>query len=234
MISCSLVKVNRSVHTSPSTTLSPTSSAPCFLVIALSTVTRCSWKWWSCYRKASRSKGPSGHRYHIWHLLIKTTCPLSVQCIFQCGAAYHSCQGLCLDTKWIQIFRRCSCSTLQFYNSFPLLMKYLPGPHQTVQHIWSEVKDFIRGEVKEHKQNWDPSDQRDYIDCYLNEIQMVSDTKYWVLSLMVSCLQRWPALNIALHFCLYVKDRILPILTKHSLLNMFKVSTAVQYRLIHI
>ncbi|XP_019936176.2 cytochrome P450 2J6-like [Paralichthys olivaceus] len=58
----------------------------------------------------------------------------------------------------------------QLYNSFPLLMRRLPGPHQTVQHIWSEVKDFIRVEVKKHKQNWDPSDQRDYIDCYLNEM----------------------------------------------------------------
>ncbi|XP_054458236.1 cytochrome P450 2J2-like [Anoplopoma fimbria] len=60
----------------------------------------------------------------------------------------------------------------QLYNSFPLLMRRLPGPHQTVQHIWDHVKDFIRVELKEHKQNWDPSDKRDYIDCYLNEIQM--------------------------------------------------------------
>uniref|UniRef100_UPI0037E7617D cytochrome P450 2J2-like n=1 Tax=Semicossyphus pulcher TaxID=241346 RepID=UPI0037E7617D len=59
----------------------------------------------------------------------------------------------------------------QLYNSFPLLMRRLPGPHQTVLHVWNAVKDFIREEIKEHKQNWDPSDQKDYIDCYLNEIQ---------------------------------------------------------------
>ncbi|XP_059196417.1 cytochrome P450 2J2-like [Centropristis striata] len=58
----------------------------------------------------------------------------------------------------------------QLYNAFPLLMRRLPGPHQTVQHIWNNAKDFMRAEIKEHKQNWDPSDQRDYIDCYLNEI----------------------------------------------------------------
>ncbi|KAF3834880.1 hypothetical protein F7725_027438 [Dissostichus mawsoni] len=63
------------------------------------------------------------------------------------------------------------CSTLQLYNSFPWLMRRLPGPHQTVQHIWNDVKDFIRVEIKKHKQNWDPSDPRDYIDCFLNEIQ---------------------------------------------------------------
>ncbi|XP_029285177.1 cytochrome P450 2J2-like [Cottoperca gobio] len=60
----------------------------------------------------------------------------------------------------------------QLYCSFPWLMKHLPGPHHTVQHVWEDVKDFIRVELEEHKQNWDPSDQRDYIDCYLNEIQM--------------------------------------------------------------
>ncbi|XP_063746919.1 cytochrome P450 2J6-like [Eleginops maclovinus] len=59
----------------------------------------------------------------------------------------------------------------QLYNSFPWLMRRLPGPHQTVQNIWDDVKDFIREEIKEHKQNWDPSDPKDYIDCFLNEIQ---------------------------------------------------------------
>ncbi|KAM9358055.1 uncharacterized protein ABDE67_003558 [Symphorus nematophorus] len=59
----------------------------------------------------------------------------------------------------------------QLYNSFPLLLRCLPGPHKTVQRIWNNAKNFIREELKEHKQSWDPSDPRDYIDCYLNEIQ---------------------------------------------------------------
>ncbi|CAJ1057471.1 cytochrome P450 2J6-like [Xyrichtys novacula] len=58
------------------------------------------------------------------------------------------------------------------YNSFPRLMRCLPGPHQTFLDIFNEAKEFIREEIEKHKQNWDPSDQRDYIDCYLNEIQM--------------------------------------------------------------
>ncbi|XP_056269905.1 cytochrome P450 2J2-like [Pseudoliparis swirei] len=58
----------------------------------------------------------------------------------------------------------------QLYNAFPLLMRRLPGPHQTIHHIWDNVKDFITVEVKKHKQNWDPSDNRDYIDCYLSEM----------------------------------------------------------------
>ncbi|KAK1897287.1 Cytochrome P450 2J6 [Dissostichus eleginoides] len=64
----------------------------------------------------------------------------------------------------------------QLFNSFPRLMRRLPGPHQTVQHMLNDVKDFIRVEIKKHKQNWDPSDPRDYIDCFLNEIQMTTST----------------------------------------------------------
>uniref|UniRef100_A0A672ZBL0 Cytochrome P450 2J1-like n=1 Tax=Sphaeramia orbicularis TaxID=375764 RepID=A0A672ZBL0_9TELE len=67
-------------------------------------------------------------------------------------------------------------SFLQLYNAFPHLMRRLPGPHQTIQNIWKDVKKFIREELKDHKQNWDPSDLRDYIDCYLNEIQTVDST----------------------------------------------------------
>uniref|UniRef100_A0A667XZE8 Cytochrome P450 2J2-like n=1 Tax=Myripristis murdjan TaxID=586833 RepID=A0A667XZE8_9TELE len=58
------------------------------------------------------------------------------------------------------------------YNAFPLR---LPGPHHTVQQFFSEVKDMIRSEIKEHRKNWNPAEPRDYIDCYLTEIQMVSD-----------------------------------------------------------
>lgn len=54
-------------------------------------------------------------------------------------------------------------------------MRRLPGPHQTGKQIWNEVKDFIWVELNEHKKTWDPSETRDYIDCYLSEIQMVGD-----------------------------------------------------------
>uniref|UniRef100_A0A673AJR5 Cytochrome P450, family 2, subfamily AE, polypeptide 1 n=1 Tax=Sphaeramia orbicularis TaxID=375764 RepID=A0A673AJR5_9TELE len=61
------------------------------------------------------------------------------------------------------------------YNAFPQLMRCLPGPHQKFKRINEELKDFVRTEVKDHKQKWDPSDLRDFIDYYLNEIQMVTE-----------------------------------------------------------
>ncbi|XP_072245748.1 cytochrome P450 2J2-like [Leuresthes tenuis] len=60
----------------------------------------------------------------------------------------------------------------QLFNSFPWLMRFVPGPHHTVKQIWKDVQNFIREELNDHKKSWDPSEQRDYIDCYLKEIQM--------------------------------------------------------------
>ncbi|XP_029905553.1 cytochrome P450 2J2-like [Myripristis murdjan] len=59
----------------------------------------------------------------------------------------------------------------QLYNSFPLLMRRLPGPHHTVQQFWRETIEMIQSEIKEHKKDWNPAEPRDYIDCYLTEIQ---------------------------------------------------------------
>nr|XP_020505679.1 cytochrome P450 2J2-like [Labrus bergylta] len=74
--------------------------------------------------------------------------------------------------SWFEIALQFQASIwTQFYNSFPKLMRCLPGPHQTVVRVWKDAKDFTRGELEEHKNNWDPSDPRDFIDCYLKEIQ---------------------------------------------------------------
>uniref|UniRef100_A0A673A765 Cytochrome P450 2J2-like n=1 Tax=Sphaeramia orbicularis TaxID=375764 RepID=A0A673A765_9TELE len=64
----------------------------------------------------------------------------------------------------------------ELYNAFPKLMRRLPGPHQKFMRIIEELKDFVRTEVKDHKQKWDPSDLRDYIDYNLNEIQTDDST----------------------------------------------------------
>ncbi|KAJ7993349.1 hypothetical protein DPEC_G00271500 [Dallia pectoralis] len=63
----------------------------------------------------------------------------------------------------------------QLYNSFPVVMRLLPGPHQTVQKIWKEVIVFLRTEIEEHMKDWNSSDPRDYIDCYLSEIEKTKD-----------------------------------------------------------
>ncbi|XP_069050331.1 cytochrome P450 2J2-like isoform X1 [Lepisosteus oculatus] len=57
------------------------------------------------------------------------------------------------------------------YEAFPVILKYLPGPHNRVFKNYEELQAFVGEEVERHKEDWDPSAPRDYIDSYLAEIQ---------------------------------------------------------------
>uniref|UniRef100_G3PDB4 Uncharacterized protein n=1 Tax=Gasterosteus aculeatus TaxID=69293 RepID=G3PDB4_GASAC len=59
----------------------------------------------------------------------------------------------------------------QMYNAFPVLMRRLPGPHRTLQGIYGEILDLIKTEVDQHREDFNPSEPRDFIDCYLNEME---------------------------------------------------------------
>ncbi|XP_036376782.1 cytochrome P450 2J2-like isoform X1 [Megalops cyprinoides] len=65
--------------------------------------------------------------------------------------------------------------TAQLYDVMPGLMKYLPGPHQTIHSNYAKIVAFLKEEIEKHKENWDPSDPRDYIDTYLGEMERKKD-----------------------------------------------------------
>uniref|UniRef100_A0A3Q1K977 Cytochrome P450, family 2, subfamily AD, polypeptide 2 n=1 Tax=Anabas testudineus TaxID=64144 RepID=A0A3Q1K977_ANATE len=63
----------------------------------------------------------------------------------------------------------------QLFDVFPGLLKYLPGPHQTVHANYAEIINFLMKEVEKHQEEWNPDDPRDYIDAYLSEIEKKKD-----------------------------------------------------------
>eukprot|EP00062_Callorhinchus_milii_P017928 gi/632970848/ref/XP_007901875.1/ PREDICTED: cytochrome P450 2J2 isoform X1 [Callorhinchus milii] len=62
-------------------------------------------------------------------------------------------------------------SWTQLYSFFPTILKYLPGPHKTLFALWDNILQFIKEEIQKHKANWNPEDPRDFIDCYLAEME---------------------------------------------------------------
>ncbi|KAM9385851.1 uncharacterized protein KZ484_007430 [Pholidichthys leucotaenia] len=58
-----------------------------------------------------------------------------------------------------------------FYESFPRVMKHLPGPHNKMFSNFSSLQDFIGQEVKRHKKDLDHNNPRDYIDAFLIELE---------------------------------------------------------------
>uniref|UniRef100_A0A673GI08 Cytochrome P450, family 2, subfamily AE, polypeptide 1 n=1 Tax=Sinocyclocheilus rhinocerous TaxID=307959 RepID=A0A673GI08_9TELE len=65
----------------------------------------------------------------------------------------------------------------RLYNQFPTLMSMLPGKHQTAFASMSKLKPFLQEEIIKHKEERDPSNPRDYIDCYLDEIEKCKDSE---------------------------------------------------------
>ncbi|XP_033885264.1 cytochrome P450 2J2-like isoform X1 [Acipenser ruthenus] len=63
----------------------------------------------------------------------------------------------------------------QLYDAFPAVMRLIPGRHQTLFSNIGKVADFLREEIRQHRQDWDPSAPRDYIDCYLREMEKSKD-----------------------------------------------------------
>ncbi|XP_022541445.2 cytochrome P450 2J4 isoform X1 [Astyanax mexicanus] len=65
----------------------------------------------------------------------------------------------------------------RFYNWFPTIMNWLPGKHQTAFNNLYKVKNFIQEEIEKHKQERNRDNPRDYIDCYLEEIETCKDSR---------------------------------------------------------
>ncbi len=53
-------------------------------------------------------------------------------------------------------------------------MKWLPGPHHKIFFLTQKLIDFALLKIKEHRENFDPSSPRNYIDCFLTEMGDVS------------------------------------------------------------
>lgn len=59
------------------------------------------------------------------------------------------------------------------YNVFPGLMELLPGKHHAMFREIEDLKKFIMGKIKEHEQDLDFQDPRDFIDCFLIRLKQV-------------------------------------------------------------
>uniref|UniRef100_A0A8D1B2Z4 Cytochrome P450 family 2 subfamily J member 34 n=1 Tax=Sus scrofa TaxID=9823 RepID=A0A8D1B2Z4_PIG len=59
----------------------------------------------------------------------------------------------------------------QLFNVFPRIMKFLPGPHQTLFSDWEKLEMFIARVIENHRRDWNPAEARDFIDAYLQEIE---------------------------------------------------------------
>ena len=65
----------------------------------------------------------------------------------------------------------------KLYNFFPSVIKYFPGSHQTVIKNGRLMKRFVCKKISKHKEDLSPSESRDFIDSYLQEMAKVSNVE---------------------------------------------------------
>ncbi|XP_069602816.1 cytochrome P450 2C23-like isoform X2 [Ranitomeya imitator] len=86
------------------------------------------------------------------------------------------------DKRWMdtlaesrKAFHIVSSTWGQVYDTFPRIMKYLPGPHRKTFQLVKSLKDYVKESIKTHQKTLDSACPRDYIDCFL--IRMNQDKK---------------------------------------------------------
>ncbi|XP_058513259.1 cytochrome P450 2J1-like isoform X4 [Ochotona princeps] len=75
----------------------------------------------------------------------------------------------------------------QLYNVFPSIMKFIPGPHQTLFSNWERLELFVSHMIENHKKDWNPEEPRDFIDAYLKEMTMANTTSSFTEQNLICC-----------------------------------------------
>ncbi|XP_066534053.1 cytochrome P450 2J2-like isoform X2 [Hoplias malabaricus] len=112
-------------------------------------------------------KGPFNPQFYVYSAVSNIICAM----MFGHRFDYHDEQFLNILRLDIEAIFLAGSTKAHLYNLFPRIFDYIPGEHQQMFSDYSQIIDFMKEEIKKHKQNWDPSDPRDYIDAYLVEME---------------------------------------------------------------
>uniref|UniRef100_A0A8C6T014 Cytochrome P450 2J6-like n=1 Tax=Neogobius melanostomus TaxID=47308 RepID=A0A8C6T014_9GOBI len=88
---------------------------------------------------------------------------------------YNNKQHQQILEQFTELIRLQGTIWVQVFNLAPGLMKRLPGPHQRFFTLTQNMVDYVNVKINEHKETHDPSNPRDYIDCFLTEIAEKED-----------------------------------------------------------
>nr|XP_051692379.1 cytochrome P450 2F2 isoform X3 [Oryctolagus cuniculus] len=72
-------------------------------------------------------------------------------------------------------FRIMSSRWGEIYNIFPSLLDWIPGPHHRIFGNFTELRVFISEQIQRHRQTRQPEVARDFIDCFLAQMDKVQE-----------------------------------------------------------
>uniref|UniRef100_A0ACB8FTA8 Cytochrome P450 2G1 n=1 Tax=Sphaerodactylus townsendi TaxID=933632 RepID=A0ACB8FTA8_9SAUR len=68
-------------------------------------------------------------------------------------------------------FQEMSTAWAQFYDIYVGFLKYFPGPHTKIYDKLEDIRLFIAKRAKKNRETLDPNNPRDFIDCFLNQME---------------------------------------------------------------
>ncbi|NXL68871.1 CP2G1 protein, partial [Chordeiles acutipennis] len=72
-------------------------------------------------------------------------------------------------------FREISTPWSQLYDMAETFLKHLPGPHTKIPRLLGRMRSFIARRVKKNAETLDPAHPRDFIDCFLIQMEKEKD-----------------------------------------------------------
>ncbi|NXX49418.1 CP2G1 protein, partial [Tricholaema leucomelas] len=68
-------------------------------------------------------------------------------------------------------FREISTPWSQLYDIAESILQHLPGPHRRIPELLGRMRTFIARRVQSNAQSLDPDHPRDFIDCFLLQME---------------------------------------------------------------
>ncbi|XP_063168663.1 cytochrome P450 2G1-like [Candoia aspera] len=88
---------------------------------------------------------------------------------------YRDKEFLALMKMMNDSFREMSTGWAQIYDMYPNLLRHLPGPHTKIYDILEDMRLFIAKRVMKNKETLDLNSPRDFIDCFLIQMEKEKD-----------------------------------------------------------
>ncbi|XP_010831265.1 PREDICTED: cytochrome P450 2C21-like isoform X2 [Bison bison bison] len=112
--------------------------------------------------------------------LLLSCAPCNVICsiIFRNHFEYSDERLLTLIKYFNENSRLVSTPWIELYNTFPSLLHYFPGSHNTIFKNMTEQRKFILEEIKKHQESLDLNNPQDFIDYFLIKMEKEKHNKH--------------------------------------------------------
>ncbi|XP_073454685.1 cytochrome P450 2G1-like [Aquarana catesbeiana] len=124
--------------------------------------------------------------------LVQSVSNVICSVVFGSRFEYEDLRFLRLLNMFNETFQLMGSTWGQLHDMIPEIMDYVPGPHQRINKLLQNLLDFVSERVKINQETLDPSDPRDYIDCFLIKMKQEGQnpsSEFNTKSLLLTVLQ---------------------------------------------